>query len=181
MRFRYLTTQCLLISVTTLALAGCGGHAAEESGQSARQVEAEGEVIPVQGDPARATYQLLEWSRQANGHRVATTRRDGASGTSYARREIDCQKMQHRYLGEGDTRAEAEEDYSSANPMACLAPLVRRLAVLSAQSSDKPVYPAIDMPAYLAGRVVSSCAEGGMDMRKSDVEVLVGQGVRCGH
>jgi hypothetical protein len=111
------TRHTFFTIIATLTLGGCRGGVAEESGQAARQGQMEGEVIPVQGDPAGAAYQLLGWVEQADGHRVAVTRRDGTSGTSYARREIDCENMQHRYLGEGDTRAEAEEDYSRPNPM----------------------------------------------------------------
>jgi hypothetical protein len=84
--------------------------------------QTEGEPIPVPGDPAHASYQLVGWSEMPNGHREALTRRDGTSGTSYARREIDCSKQQFRYLGEGDTRQEAEEDLSNPDEMAELVP-----------------------------------------------------------
>lgn len=113
-RHRFLT------GIVFLMVSACGGDAAEEGSSQSGQVEMEGELIPVRGDPAGATYQLLDWSEQPNGRRIAMTRRDGSSGTSYARREVDCRRMQHRYLGEGDTRAEAEEDYSSPNTMSDL-------------------------------------------------------------
>lgn len=69
----------------------------------------QGEAVSVPTDPG-ATYRLLEWRKLPNGHREALTRRDGPSGTSFARREIDCQAMQFRYLGEGDTIEEARLD-----------------------------------------------------------------------
>jgi len=73
----------------------------------------EGESISVPSDPG-ATYRLLRWSRLPNGNLEAVTRRDGRSGTSFARREIDCDAMTFRYLGEGDTLEQASAD--SPNP-----------------------------------------------------------------
>lgn len=99
----------ILAALVIFVAGGCGGESAEEGGAPA-DVETEGELIPVRGDPARGTYQLLDWSEGGGGIRVAVTRRDGTSGTSYARREMDCGDMRHRYLGEGDTRTEAEDD-----------------------------------------------------------------------
>lgn len=69
----------------------------------------EGESIPVPSDP-KASYRLLDWSKISNGNLEATTRRDGPSGTSYARREIDCDARTFRYLGEGDTLEAAKAD-----------------------------------------------------------------------
>lgn len=66
----------------------------------------EGEAVSVPSDPS-ATYRLLRWSRLPNGNLEAVTRRDGSSGTSFARREIDCGAMTFRYLGEGDTLEQA--------------------------------------------------------------------------
>jgi hypothetical protein len=72
-----------------------------------------GEPVPVPSDP-RARYWLLDWSRMSNGNLEVLTRRSGPSGVSYARREIDCGAMTFRYLGEGDSVAEARQD--SPNP-----------------------------------------------------------------
>jgi hypothetical protein len=72
-----------------------------------------GEPVPVLSDP-RARYWLLDWSRMSNGNLEALTRRSGPSGVRYARREIDCGTMTFRYLGEGDSVAEARQD--SPNP-----------------------------------------------------------------
>lgn len=82
----------------------------------------EGAPIPVRSDPARASYYLLGWQEMPNGNREALTRRDGRSGTSYARREINCRANTFRYLGEGDTRAEAEADAPNRGRMAELVP-----------------------------------------------------------
>jgi hypothetical protein len=79
----------------------------------ARPPSSRPEPIAVPSDP-RATYQLLEWRRMPNGHREAMTRRDGPSGITFARREIDCEGMRFRYLGEGDTVEEAR--LHSASP-----------------------------------------------------------------
>lgn len=98
---------------------GCGESA--EQVRSADSVET-GEVIPVTSDPG-ATYSLLRWSTLPGGNREALTRRDGRSGTSYARREIDCEARTFRYLGEGDTEAEAEVDSPDPGKMGELVPL----------------------------------------------------------
>jgi hypothetical protein len=73
----------------------------------------QGEAVSVPSDPG-ATYRLLRWSPLPNGNLEAVTRRDGRSGTSFARREIDCDAMTFRYLGEGNTMDEALAD--SPNP-----------------------------------------------------------------
>lgn len=69
----------------------------------------EGEPVAVPSDPG-ATYRLLSWSKLASGNLQAITRRDGKSGTNFARREIDCDAMTFPYLGEGDTLEEAMKD-----------------------------------------------------------------------
>lgn len=102
----------ILFASAALILLACGGD----------DVELEGDRIPVEGDPAGATYQLIEWSELPDGNREALTRRDGTSGTSYARREIDCEGQEHRYLGEGQSREQAQEDYPSPNEMTELVP-----------------------------------------------------------
>lgn len=106
---------------TLLGGAGCGAPP-EEADSAEMSAEVEGVPIPIEGDPGRATYQLVTWSEMPNGHREALTRRDGQSGTSYSRREIDCEGRRFRYLGEGDTRAEAEEDAPNRGEMGELVP-----------------------------------------------------------
>jgi hypothetical protein len=71
-------------------------------------------------DP-NATYSLLGVKPGKGGNIIAMTRRTGSSGTSYSNREIDCGAQLARYIGEGDTREEAEQP--SPNP-GDMAPLV---------------------------------------------------------
>ena len=67
-----------------------------------------GKSIPVRSDGA--SYRLLSSERMSNGNLEIVTRRDGPSGRSFARREVNCGAMTFRYLGEGDTLEEALED-----------------------------------------------------------------------
>lgn len=69
-----------------------------------------------------ASYLLIRWRRVPNGHLESVSRRDGPSGVSYARREIDCDAMTFRYLGEGDTLEDAEADSPNRGEMADLTP-----------------------------------------------------------
>ncbi len=66
-----------------------------------------GPRIPVPSD-LRATYYLIEKSSRG-GIRTITTRREGPSGISFARREINCRDWTFRYTGDGDTLADAEQ------------------------------------------------------------------------
>jgi hypothetical protein len=112
------TLRFLTLLLGSGALLGCREP---EGGEQNVRAQTEGEVIPVSSD-ARATYHLLDWSQLPNGNREALTSREGPSGTSFARREIDCDRMMFRYLGEGDTRAEAEADAPNPGNMAELVP-----------------------------------------------------------
>ena len=69
------------------------------------------EPFEVSSDPG-VDYNLISWKKLSNGNVEATTERRGPSGTSYARREIDCAARMFRYLGEGSTLQEAQEDRS---------------------------------------------------------------------
>lgn len=55
---------------------------------------------------SRAVYTVVERSK-AGSKRTILTKRVGPSGTTYARREVDCVGETFRYLGEGDSVAEA--------------------------------------------------------------------------
>ncbi|GAA0456852.1 MULTISPECIES: hypothetical protein [Sphingomonas] len=79
-----------------------------------------GTAFDVPADP-NARYSLLSVTPGQNGHIIALTRRTGTSGTSYSNREIDCDAQLARYVGEGDTREDAERP--SPNP-GDMAPLV---------------------------------------------------------
>jgi len=81
----------------------------------------EGTPFSVSSD-SQASYRLVTWSPMPNGHIQALTRRDGPSGTSFARREIDCDGRLFRYLGEGDTREQAMRDSPNIGEMSDLVP-----------------------------------------------------------
>jgi hypothetical protein len=82
----------------------------------------DGELFTVPSDTA-AVHRLLEWRQMSNGHREALTRRDGAnSGTTFARVEIDCDRLEYRPLGQGDTVEEARQTYSDLGDMAKIVP-----------------------------------------------------------
>ena len=83
------------------------------------QQEEEGTPFDVPSDP-RASYRLLKWSKMQNGNLEAVTVREGPSGTSFARREIDCENQTFRYLGEGDTLSEAMRDSPNIGEMSGL-------------------------------------------------------------
>src|SRR3546814_18366511 len=72
--------------------------------------------MPSASDP-KVSNRIVKISKMPNGHLEVTNRRDGTSGTSFSRREIDCRSYEYRYLGEGDTLTEAEEDSSNIGSM----------------------------------------------------------------
>ena len=65
--------------------------------------------IFVPSDP-KAAYSVVGKPTRKGSDVVAVTKRVGPSGTSYSRRLVDCSSMTFRYLGEGDTLAEAMQD-----------------------------------------------------------------------
>jgi len=75
-----------------------------------------GYPIPSPSDPG-ARYRILSVRQLPGSHIEVLSRRVGPSGTSFARREIDCHGMTYRYLGEGDSRADAERGSSNPGPM----------------------------------------------------------------
>lgn len=85
-----------VVLVTAMALLG---------GVAQAQI-AVGKPYKIESDPA-ATYYNLEFGG-SGALRTIVTKREGKSGTSYAKREIDCNARTFRYLGEGDTLAEAK-------------------------------------------------------------------------
>ena len=76
-----------------------------------------GPPIIVRSDPG-ASYLLISKGKLPNGNLEVVTQRSGPSGVSFARREVDCSSMTFRYLGEGDTLAEAKEDGPNPGQMA---------------------------------------------------------------
>jgi hypothetical protein len=63
--------------------------------------------IPVPSDP-RARYEAVSVDKRRDGLVEIITRRQGPSGTSFARREVDCRQRLFRYIGEGDTLEQAK-------------------------------------------------------------------------
>lgn len=58
----------------------------------------------------KASYSVIDLHSAGRGLVEITTKRDGPSGTTYARRLIDCRAATFKYLGTGDTLAEANQD-----------------------------------------------------------------------
>lgn len=118
-KFAFAATTALLVSA-------CGQPASTDSsysGDGENELMSpilpptnEGEPFTVESDP-RANYRLLRWTRMRNGNIEAVTRRDGPSGTSFARREIDCRTRLFRYLGEGDALDDALKDSKNIGEM----------------------------------------------------------------
>jgi hypothetical protein len=71
-----------------------------------------GPKIEVWSDP-KATYTDEGSGTLPNGNIWITTRRDGPSGVSFARREIDCKAGEFRYTQEGDTLEGMSDDAPS--------------------------------------------------------------------
>lgn len=70
---------------------------------------ASAQAIPVPGDPG-ASYSLVSIKKISAKRIEVVSKRVGRSGTSYARRLVDCGNMTFKYLGEGDTLKEALVD-----------------------------------------------------------------------
>ena len=72
-----------------------------ETNTLAANDQSKGTAFKVASD-SRARYFLLGVVPGKRGNIIATTRREGSSGTRFARREINCSAQTYRYLGEGD-------------------------------------------------------------------------------
>ena len=72
------------------------------------------QAIDVPSDP-RARYEAIIVSQLRPGTVEILTRRNGPSGRSYTLREIDCGAQTFRYLGEGDSRSDAEARRSAGS------------------------------------------------------------------
>lgn len=108
-----------LLPLLPLVLLACGEPRSPDPGEGSPQRTAptaaqdESEPLAVPSDP-RARYFVVERAGTA-ARPVITTKRVGPSGTSYARREFDCGARRVRYLGEGDTKAEADRPNEEPN------------------------------------------------------------------
>jgi hypothetical protein len=117
--------RALVIGFMVLA-AGCSSQPAETE-QTTDELPVASTTPPSEGgtpysapaDP-NATYSLLSVTKGQGGNIIAMTRRTGSSGTSYSNREIDCGAQLARYIGEGDTREEAEKPSPNPGEMASL-------------------------------------------------------------
>lgn len=120
--------RALAISLMVL-VAGCSEGSNEQvedtergssgSASPAAPVDDAGTPYSAPADP-NATYSLLSVQPGKGGNILAMTRRTGSSGTSYSNREIDCVAQLARYIGEGDTREDAEKPSSNPGDMAPL-------------------------------------------------------------
>ena len=72
-----------------------------ETNTFAANEQSKGTPFKVASD-SRARYFLLGVVPGKRGNIIATTRREGPSGITFARREINCSAQTYRYLGEGD-------------------------------------------------------------------------------
>jgi hypothetical protein len=75
--------------------------------------------IPVPSDP-RARYEAVSVDKRRDDLVEIITRRQGPSGTSFARREVDCRRRLFRYIGEGDTLEQAKRPAPNPGQMAAL-------------------------------------------------------------
>lgn len=120
--------RSMLIAALIL-VAGCssnepaGGQTADADSEmpsgSTPPANEGGTPYDVPADP-NASYSLLSVKQGDGGKIIAMTRRTGSSGTSYSNREIDCGAQLARYIGEGDTREEAEKPSPNPGEMAGL-------------------------------------------------------------
>jgi hypothetical protein len=76
------------------------------------------EIIPVPSDPD-ATYTFIGGERLPHRQVTVTTKRNGASGASYATRLVDCKQGTFKYLAEGNTLEELKQTTSASemNPL----------------------------------------------------------------
>jgi hypothetical protein len=78
-----------------------------------------GKAYGVPSDPG-VQYALLKIEKGEGGNIIATNRREGASGVSFSRREIDCSANQFRYVGEGATLEQANQPAPNPGEMSDL-------------------------------------------------------------
>lgn len=79
-----------------------------------------GKPYKIESDPS-ATYYNLEIGGGGN-LRTIVTKREGKSGTSFAKREVNCVDRTFRYLGDGDSMAAMK----ASKPSPSMGPLTER-------------------------------------------------------
>lgn len=77
------------------------------------------QTIVVPSD-SRAIYAAVNVKKINKNEVEIITRRHGSSGTSYAKRLVNCSSMTFKYLSEGDTL----EDLNKPGPISAMSPLV---------------------------------------------------------
>lgn len=108
----FLRVRPMRRSIVPLAIAACGRGETELAQREAKAGVATASPtqttsapsfprISVSSDP-RPEYFLVELTGPKNA-RVIVSKRIGSSGTSYAKRLVDCTNMSFKYLGEGNT------------------------------------------------------------------------------
>jgi hypothetical protein len=60
---------------------------------------------------SRASYRILRTGKLKNGNIEVVSQRNGPSGVSYSKREVNCRNMTFRYTAEGDTLQELNDPY----------------------------------------------------------------------
>lgn len=85
----------------------------------AQATAATAQPITVPSDP-RARYEAESLTRRADGLVEIITRREGPSGTTFARREVDCRRRLFRYVGEGNSLEQAKRPAPNPGQMASL-------------------------------------------------------------
>ncbi|PSJ36415.1 hypothetical protein C7I55_26620 [Sphingomonas deserti] len=89
----------LLVAVVGVAFVRPGGR--EPAGALTQPI-----VLRDRDDP-RSVYRLVAWRREQQGTAEALVQRDGTSGRSFSRREIDCANGRARELGAGDSLSDS--------------------------------------------------------------------------
>lgn len=82
-----------------------------------------GKPYKIESDPS-ATYYNLELGGSGK-LRTIVTKREGKSGTSFAKREVDCAARTFRYLGDGDS-LDAMKASKPSKPSPSMGPLTER-------------------------------------------------------
>lgn len=110
----------LSLVLISIALSGCSQtEPAEEPSVddvSVAPLAAEARGTSYPSDP-NARFEIISSKNLPNGNLEVLNRRDGPSGTSFSRREISCSDYTYRYLGEGDTLEQAEQDSPNQGSM----------------------------------------------------------------
>jgi hypothetical protein len=107
-----------------LLAAKCGRNEPPAAGNVVGELPSQATKSPVEKGAVAypaidgAAYYILNVKPGARRHVIATTRRDGPSGTNYTRREYICGANAFRYLAEAETKAELDAKPDEEGPFA---------------------------------------------------------------